>query len=418
MSELLFPAYQKLYSALKSLEQFDKEANFFDNISCLDSFFSEYRNVTFVIQSQIKHMEYFDYYVKLRDKYLTDHWFVEKRNETIKQKPFQLIKEIKITVYLPFHGFSIFEKSFSVSDDTPIDSLHEDIKRLFSEVDSPEIFFSVVYSFHEMNSDVDLLDKLISGISSMLRFLKELETYINQDTPLCNQIKEKIYKFSFINSPRDFLLIDDYVYYSDTKSFFRGERMSASIMIDDTNALKNLPLSSLTQSDYLNYDGTPFGNFTIKHALLRILDRNTDIMPSFLIVYGDETYDIDCFHASIKTTFYRKINEISAKIEKENVIEVCYVSLYSIIPVDKNLPQKSKERVEISKSDILLCSSIDKDLNEQEYVFEGDKMDDIKYVGFVLRNGRNKKLQFSKLNMVPIYNAFKIKRNRVNGSKE
>ena len=88
--------------------------------------------------------------------------------------------------------------------------------------------------------------------------------------------------------------------------------------------------------------------------------------------------------------------------------------MYAIIPVDANIPQKSKDRVEISKSDILLCSSIDKDLNEQEYVFEGDKMDDIKYIGFVLKNGKNKKLQLSKINMVPICNAFKKKQKRFN----
>lgn len=42
MSDYLFPALQKYYSALNSLERFNKEANFFDNISALDSFFSEY----------------------------------------------------------------------------------------------------------------------------------------------------------------------------------------------------------------------------------------------------------------------------------------------------------------------------------------------------------------------------------------
>ena len=47
---LLVPAAQKLYSALSSLERFSKHNDFFDNISSLDSFLSEYRNVTFVIQ--------------------------------------------------------------------------------------------------------------------------------------------------------------------------------------------------------------------------------------------------------------------------------------------------------------------------------------------------------------------------------
>ena len=60
MAGLLYPAYQKFYSALSSLARFKKDANFFDNISCLDTFFSEYRNVTFAIQSQLKHSDYFE----------------------------------------------------------------------------------------------------------------------------------------------------------------------------------------------------------------------------------------------------------------------------------------------------------------------------------------------------------------------
>ena len=92
MAGLLFPAFQKFYSALSNLERFNQEANFFDNISCIDSFFSEYRNITFTIQNSLKHTDYFSIYEKNRDKYLTDHWFVEKRNETIKQKSFQLVK--------------------------------------------------------------------------------------------------------------------------------------------------------------------------------------------------------------------------------------------------------------------------------------------------------------------------------------
>ena len=40
--------------------------NLFVNISCLDTFFSEYRNVTFVIQSQLKHTDYFEEYEKIQ----------------------------------------------------------------------------------------------------------------------------------------------------------------------------------------------------------------------------------------------------------------------------------------------------------------------------------------------------------------
>ena len=48
--EILAPALQKFYSALKSLDEFGRYGNFFDDVSNLDKFFSEFRNITFVIQ--------------------------------------------------------------------------------------------------------------------------------------------------------------------------------------------------------------------------------------------------------------------------------------------------------------------------------------------------------------------------------
>lgn len=53
MSRLL-PALQKFYNALKHLEQFSLENNFFDNISSLDVFLSEYRSTTLVLQESLR----------------------------------------------------------------------------------------------------------------------------------------------------------------------------------------------------------------------------------------------------------------------------------------------------------------------------------------------------------------------------
>lgn len=39
MAGLMYPAYQKYYSAICNLKRFGIEKNFFDNISILDNFF-------------------------------------------------------------------------------------------------------------------------------------------------------------------------------------------------------------------------------------------------------------------------------------------------------------------------------------------------------------------------------------------
>lgn len=141
MAGLLYPAYQKFYSALSCLERFEKEQNFFDNISSLDNFFAEYRNITFAIQAALKHTEYFSSYEKYRNQYLTDHWFVEKRNETTKQKPFQLVKKIDVTIYFPNESVPLFTKLFTVEDDMPMDSLNASLKDFFVNVSPSEVFF-------------------------------------------------------------------------------------------------------------------------------------------------------------------------------------------------------------------------------------------------------------------------------------
>ena len=412
MAGLLYPAYQKFYSALCSLERFNKEANFFDNISCIDSFFSEYRNITFALQASLKHTEYFCIYEKNRDEYLTDHWFVEKRNETTKQQPFQLVKEITTTIYLPFDGFSVDKRVFTVENDMPLETLFADFEQLFNSFNIPEIMFSVTFAFHESGSNIDLLSKLFSGISSMQMFMDNMEREIGEDCPLCNQIKDKIDRMSILMMPTDFFIVNDYVYYKEIEQFERGERISAFLSFDGKNGMKGLPLSSLTESDVINFDGTPFGNFSLMHSVLRAENPDEDIMPTFFIIYEDRTYDIDTFHADIKTTMYRKINEIAEKIKKENIVEICYTSLYATLPLSENVPDISKERVKLSSEDVLVCASIDKDLNEQEYVFDGEKMVCPTYIGYVLQNEKRTRLLVSRINLFPIWRAFNNKLER------
>ena len=96
--ELLYPAYQKFYSALSHLHRFDVEKDFFNNISCLDTFFSEFRNITFVLKKSLRHTSYFEIYEKYCNEYLSDcDWLRKKRNETIKEAPFPLIKNMVLT---------------------------------------------------------------------------------------------------------------------------------------------------------------------------------------------------------------------------------------------------------------------------------------------------------------------------------
>lgn len=176
-NNLLVPAAQKLYSALSSLERFSKYNNFYDNISSLDNFLSEYRNVTFVIQKSLAHTNLLHFYEETRDEFVSGDlgkWFIEKRNEVLKEHPFNLQKEVIITIYDSLSTLKIVSKTFTAENDSDYSSLIEDLRMLLKSGDRIETSFSVEFIYKESGSDVSLFDKLLSGISNIYRFLKAL----------------------------------------------------------------------------------------------------------------------------------------------------------------------------------------------------------------------------------------------------
>jgi len=260
MAGLLYPAYQKLYGALFNLERFGSESDFFDNISCLDGFFSEYRNITFMLQKALKGTDYFNCYEKNRDLYLTDHWFVDKRNETTKQSPFQLVKEVLIVVYTAAMGFPLFTKSYSVESDTSVNVLISEIKSQFGRINEKEVFFSAIFSFHEKESGEELLDKLQDGISSMMKFMAAMEKDIGETCALCDELKTRIERSKIVVAPIDFLQAIDYVFYPERDDFDRAERVSMTFLPGSNRTICRRPLSELLNQSVFKSDGTAFGN--------------------------------------------------------------------------------------------------------------------------------------------------------------
>lgn len=175
---LLYPALHKFYSALSSLEKFKKGTNFFDNISFLDNFFSEYRNVTFVLQKSLAKTQFMPTYEELRDQYLVNNfgkWFVEKRNEVIKQQPFDLEKRIVISIYSGQIPLSLPELIFTIDNDVEISTIVESLRTTFMNSGQLEVMFSAEFLFFEYGHSEDLYDNLILGINQMKLFLAEMK---------------------------------------------------------------------------------------------------------------------------------------------------------------------------------------------------------------------------------------------------
>lgn len=402
---LLYPAMHKFYSALNSLEQFEKGKNFFDNISHLDNFFSEYRNITFVLQKSLAHTEFKEIYEQNREKYLVNEtckWFIDKRNEILKQHPFNLEKRIIITIYSPESSSALPEQIFSIENDVEYSSLIESLQSLFLRVSLVEVFFSVEFSFYEKGKNKELYEDFISGIKNMSLFLQAIKDEIKEECVLCNQLQEKINKMMFPIIPKNLLFIDDYVYYCQNNEFEKASRMEPLMKFskkgnNEEIITPNVPLRISLTSFFNAYkgfskeNGSAFDIFITMHLV--IFSMQKDLMPTFMIIYEDETYEFISFVSSIKTTVYRKINEIAKRIENDKIKSIFYVAEMIHYSTENNdykniIMTNSKERIKYKTSEFLCFFMVDNDLQCNSYYFDSDKIEDMKYISTTLKNNK------------------------------
>lgn len=406
MPGILYSAYQKFYSALNCLERFDKEKDFFENISNLDGFFSEFRNITFVLQKAVAHTEYAPLYEKNRDKYLMDcKWFVEKRNEITKQQPFQLVKQLEIHIYFPGYEMNVLSKRFTVENDMELSTLLDEIKNFLLFNQRNEIFFSAKFSFYEKETEEDLYDKLTDGITAMGMFLDAMRQDINEQCELCEALNRKISQMHFAVLPKDMLFVIDYAYYPEKDEFERAGRMA---VVPGTGGKESrFPLSNLDKSFYFLKGKDYFKIFVI----MNISIGTSDLMPTIWIVYSDNTVAFDLFHSDIKTTTYRKINEAADNILNADVKAVYCMMTYTLLNTEKiQAGMTSRERISCGTEDYLVFMKVDQSLEEEECFFESSKLKDYTYISHQLEAG-SKRLNLGRINMLPVIQAFRKKRD-------
>lgn len=416
-NNLLVPAAQKLYNALSSLDRFSKYNNFYDNISSLDNFLSEYRNVTFVIQKSLAHTNLLHFYEETRDEFLSGDlgkWFIEKRNEVLKEHPFNLQKEVIITIYDSLSTLKIVSKTFTAENDSDYSSLVEDLRMLLKSGDRIETSFSVEFIYKESGSDVSLFDKLLSGISNIYRFLKALNQKIMDNSKLFHDIMGKIEDLKVLRLNTTDLFVDDYVYYSKDDNFERGARIELRLpkcriqanqalgMFGDAISLENLGINPMNEVHKI------FLKIVISHAFLYI-QQNKHIMDSIMLLYDDDTLEIlSPFDTSIRTTAYRKINEVADYIiaSKGIIKAVIVINEMWSYPnneevLKKNYPERVKTENPIS---LFACHMVDKSLSTYSYHFESDKIESSSYVIDILKKDSDATIHMNFMN--PVIKAF------------
>ena len=334
MDDLLLSAYQKLYAALQSLERFSKGQDLFENIACIDSFLSEFRNVTFVLQKSLAHTEYISDYNILRDKYLKNEdcsWLVDKRNQVTKEKPFNLEKSFVLTLYLP-NGAGVFPTDpYTIEDEEDYSSIIEKVKRVIEGIPSIEVFFSVEFVYKEIGSERNLFGTIDHGIDAIMALLEELSRTIGGEASKTRElVVEKINELHFHRAPKDFWFIDDYVFYRKDHVFEKGARCEMIMPYNAGSSYKNI-CELVGVKNEGNYVEETFRAFELMYMATFSMQKN--LMTTIMILKEDGTVALVSYDASIKTTTYRKINEIARQIRNGApivaVFHVCEMVLYN-----------------------------------------------------------------------------------------
>lgn len=375
--DLLLSAYQKLYSALQSLERFNKGQDLFDNIACIDNFLSEFRNVTFVLQKSLAHTDYLSVYKQLCEQYLSNphcSWLKIKRNEIQKEKPFSLEKQLTLRIYLPYSTGVFPTECFTIEDEVDYSSLIDMVKRVISNIPALEVFFSTEFIYKEVGKEVNLFETIDRGIESLQSMLFAIDEKIGAaPSQERKTLLSRIDKLLFHKTPKEAWFVDDYVFYREDGYFEKGQRYE--MITPHSTGVKCSDFCNIFKMDLTDdFIQDTFEAFKRLHIVHYAMQRS--LMPTILVLNKDGILSMTMYQASIKTTTYRKIYELASEIKKNTNIVAVFLVGEMIYYDDLNmLNQDYRYRIANSQSEVLAFDKITKDKAE-EYLISSEAIID------------------------------------------
>lgn len=363
-------SYQKFYSSLLSLKEFIDSKDFFIMVSSIDKFFSEYRNITFVLQKSISGLGYDNKYEQLNNKYIINNenkWLKDKRNEVSKEGPFNLKKIIFVNVYLYGKSSNIIKNEYSFENWDDAEKLTNQIKEKLKFYNSPEIYLSVQIIFKEENKEIDIMEYIQQGINNMLSFLGEFELERDDSCDNCEKLKCRISELIGTIKLQNKMFERDYEYIPKTDVL--EEKSVMEFMGKIGSNILNLSEGRMAVKKTFFFKDIDtldkmFEKFIAIHTLTYAMQKK-HIMPTIFLFYNDDTFSIDSFLAESKSTIYRKINNIASKIEKDRIIAVFVVWESYFMDVNNvNMNATYENRVKNSETELCFYY-IDKKLNEK-----------------------------------------------------
>lgn len=408
---LMYPAYHRFYGALQNLDKFSTDKNLIDNIASLDAFFSAFRSTSFVLQCSLAHTDYFSLYQELCEQYLKSNsvckWMVETRNEVEKEHPIDLLKEVFVTTYSPVSATILHSEVFSVSNDVEYSSIVDSLKDYLEKLNVVEVHFSLEFSYKKADEDVNFFEDIRTAISVMRDFLVAVDDRIGSSTDLCKELKTKIDELIVKLSTPESIFIEDYVFYRDGSRFERGEWILPQLPEEPVSIIEMLKNYG---AKYPSTDPKEFMKIMAKLHLLIYKQQGNHLMPAIFIVYANNTCSVVSFDATIRTTTYRKINEIAARVIPDNIKYVTLIheaytydnASVCLLPYDK--------RIDRSTGEAIMVQQVGDGFVPRVMKFDVSKINDPQYVDDVLKDRNDTKILIQGSLLYPIYLAIMEKR--------
>ena len=299
----------------------------------------------------------------LREQYLKNEecsWLVKKRNEVLKERPFNLEKTLILTLYLP-NGAGVFSTdSYTIADEVNYSSLIEMIKRVIEKIPAIEVFFSVEFIYREVGSERNMFATIDNGIDAMMAMLDNLNKSIKSNISAAREkVLERINGLHFHNAPKNFWFIDDYVFYRKDQVFEKGERFEL-ITPFKTAVPYTIMCEMLHIKNRGNFIDETFEAFKKMHCLA--FYQQKEIAPTLLSLRKDGIISMVMYNASIKTTTYRKIHELAEEIKSGvPIVAVFYVCEMLIYDNHEIFNQDYSYRSKSEHAELLSFDKVTKD---------------------------------------------------------
>lgn len=301
--------YQKFYSSLKNLDSISINNDFFDNISYFDSFFNEFRSITFALQNSFKHDETaMQNYDILKNKYLLSDnmkWCNETRVDVTHKKPFQLNKIVDVDLYYMDKLRTKIHHNFDLAiNDMSLKEITEEIIKEFSliETNGPEIYFTINYYFLDNKENINVFDNINKILLNMNNFLIEFDKTIQYECKNCELVKSKISNILNRVIVKNIELQKDGVFDVKDKTIKFGSTALFAFESRENTILKN-PKASIKDNPILKGETFEelFLSFISSHIYLYFIQQK-HIMPTFFVFFEDGTFTIKSFLFDNKAT--------------------------------------------------------------------------------------------------------------------